>query len=271
MSHDDGMNQKNSLNPLNYMNGASSSSSFGVTFLNEIIRMLRRKKIIAGIIIAVLIPVAAVLLKGLAIGWDIAVIDREDLFRTALSLFTPLILPLVTIVLTADAFMDEQSKGNLRTSLLLPDVRSAHFMAKTGSVFAGALCMLFALWLSSVVSGIALPSRGEWLGSIAFGLLQSLASLLPVLIVLGFAALASQCFKSVGGMIIVLIGLYIISNILPLWLGNFSRLLPTAWLGFGVNIGYLAANTILTAAAGTVFWSAVTFGTAMLRFERRML
>jgi ABC-type transport system involved in multi-copper enzyme maturation permease subunit len=233
--------------------------------------MFRRKKIIAGVIVAVLIPVAAVLLKGLAIGWDITVINREDLFRTALSLFTPLILPLLTIILAADAFMDEHSKGSLRTSVLLPDVRSAHFMAKTGAAFSGAVCMLLALWLSSVISGIALPSRGEWLSSAAFGLLQCIASLLPVLIVLGFAALASQCFKSVGGMIFVLVGLYIVSNILPLWLGGFSRLLPTAWLGFGANIGYLAANSILTAAAGTVFWSAVTLGTALLRFERKMI
>jgi ABC-type transport system involved in multi-copper enzyme maturation permease subunit len=188
-------------------------SCFGITFKNELIRMFRRKKIIAGMIVAALIPIAAVLLKGLAIGWEITVINREDLFRTALSLFTPLVLPLFTIILAADAFMDEQSKGSLRTSVLLPDTRSAHFTAKTASAFAGAFFMVLALWLSSLVSGIAIPSRGEWLASAAFGLLQCLASLLPVLIVLGFAALATQCFKSVGGMIAVLLGLYIILKI----------------------------------------------------------
>lgn len=246
-------------------------SCFWITLKNELIRMFHRKKIIAGIVVTALIPILAVILKGVAIGWDIAVIYREDLLRTALSLFTPLVLPLFTIILAADAFVDEQSKGSLRTSVLLPDVRSAHFTAKAAGVFAGAFCMLITLWLSSLVSGLALPSRGEWLTSAAFGLLQCLASLLPVLIVLGFAALTAQLFKSVGGMIVVLIGLNIVLNILSLWLGGFSRLLPTAWLGFGANIGSLAANSILTAIAAAVFWSAITFGTAMLRFERRMV
>lgn len=92
--------------------------SFGITLKNELLRMTRRKKLLAGILISAIIPMLIVLANALSLGRNITLIYREDLIRTALSLFTPMILPLLAIVLVADAFIDEQSKGRFRGILL---------------------------------------------------------------------------------------------------------------------------------------------------------
>ena len=244
---------------------------FGITFKNEMIRMIHRRKLLTGILVAAIIPILIVLAKVLALGWDIPLIYREDLFRMALSLFTPMILPLFSIVLVADAFTDEHSKGSLKTSLLLPDSRTGHFMAKIISSVTGASAMLFALWFSSLVFGLILPSRGGWILSLGMGLLQCLASLLPIIVVLGFSSLASQTIKSGSGMILSLIGLTLVMRLLPLWLGDLSRILPTTWLGFGANIGYLPLASLLYALTGMLLWTVFTGGLALLRFESKMI
>ena len=245
--------------------------SFGITLKNELLRMTRRKKLLAGIIISAIIPILIVLANAPSLVRNITLIYREDLIRTALSLFTPMILPLLAIVLVADAFIDEQSKGSLKTTLLLPDTRNRHFTAKVISSFIGTSAMILTLWVFSIVSGLALPSRGGWLLSIGMGLLQSVASLLPIIMVTGFSVLVSQFIKSGSGMVFTLMGLSLLLKLLPLWVGDFSGILPTTWLGFGVNVGNLSITSILYALAVMLFWTVVSGGIAIIRFERKVM
>ena len=167
---------------------------FGITLKNELIRMIHRKKSLAGILIAAIIPMLIVLGKVLALGWNVTLIYREDLFRMSLFLFTPLM-----------------------------------------------------------------------------GLLQGLSSLLPIIMVLGFSVLASQYIKSGSGMILAMIGLALVMRLLPLWFGDLNSILPTTWLGFGDNIGYLSPSNILYALAIMLLWVVFTNGLAMYRFERKMV
>ncbi len=245
--------------------------TFVITVQNEWIRMTHRKKLLAGVIVAFSIPVLLVLAKVLALGWQATLLYREDLFRLALSLFTPLILPLFAVALAADAFIDEQSKGSLKTTALLPDSRAGHFCAKIFSGLAGASVMMLALWLASLLAGLVLPSRGSWIGALAIGLLQGLASLLPIIVVLGFSVLASQYMKSGSGMILALIGLAILMKLSPLWLGNLSSMMPTVWLGFGANVHYLSLGSLLTVLWGILLWSVFTYGLAFMRFRLKRI
>lgn len=245
--------------------------TFVITFQNELIRLYRRKKLIAGVVAAAFIPFGAVLLKVLTLGWQPTLIYREDLFRLALSILTPLVLPLFALGLTTDAFMEEQAKGSLKTSVLLPDTRTGHFAAKVLSCFTGTSLMMAALWLSSLISGMLLPSRGGYMLSLGIGLLQGTASLLPILMVLGFSSLASQWIKSASGMMLTLIGLALVMNLSPLWIGNLSTILPTNWLGFGSNIAYISTSALFQALSGMLLWTVFSGGLALLRFERRML
>jgi ABC-type transport system involved in multi-copper enzyme maturation permease subunit len=245
--------------------------TFSITLKNEWIRMTHRKKLLAGVVVAILIPVLLVVAKVLALGWQTTLIYRDDLFRLALSLFTPLILPLFSAALAADAFIDEQSKGSLKTTVLLPDSRVGHFCAKIIIGFAGAAVMMLALWLASLLAGFVLPSRGSWIGVLAIGLLQGLASLLPIIVVLGFSVLASQFMKSGSGMILALIGLALIMKLSPLWLGDLSSMIPTVWLGFGANVHYLSLGSLLTVLWGILLWSVFTYGLAFMRFRLKRI
>ena len=242
---------------------------FGITFQNELIRMFHRKKLVTGLAVAALIPMVIVLAKILALGWNTTFIYREDLFRLALSLYTPLILPLFSIVLTADAFIEEQSGGSLKTTLLLPDSRSGHFWAKLAGAFAGTAGMILSLWFFSAVFSLALPSRGGWLPSLGLGLLQGLASLLPIPVVIGFSVLASQFIKSGSGMVLALIGLSVAMKLIPLWLSDLNGILPAAYLGFGANIAGLQPASVMHAAGVMLLWAVFTCGLAIMYFERK--
>lgn len=245
--------------------------SFTITFKNELIRMVHRKRIFAGLLVAAGIPILIVLAKVLALGWNITLLYREDLFRLALSFYTPFILPLFAIILIADTFNDEQSKGSLKTSILLPDSRSGHFMAKMAGSFSGVSGMVLSLWFFSIVMGLLLPSRGAWFLSICMGFIQSLASLLPIIMVLGFAVLASQFTRSGSGMVLLLILLSLVMRLIPLWIGDLNRLLPTSWLGFGSNISSLPLSSSFYAVAVMLLWSIFTSGLALFHFERKII
>lgn len=251
--------------------GGLNMNSFVTTLGNELTRLFHRKKLMAGVLTAALIPLAIVLIKALALGWSTTLLYREDLFRVALSLFTPLILPLFSVVLCADAFMDEQSKGSLKTSLLLPDTRWGHFIAKIISTFIASATMMLSLWFFTLVSGLLLPSDGGWLRTLGIGLLQSVASLLPILMVIGFSVLATQLFKSGSGMVLSLVGLAFVMKISPLWLGDLNGILPATWLGFGANITYLSFASFLYALAVMILWTVFTSGLGYLRFEKKMV
>ncbi len=245
--------------------------TFGITFKNEFIRMLHRKKIYAGMIVAAIIPLAVVAVNILALGWNNAIIYSEDLFRLALGIFTPLILPIFAVSLVADTFIDEQSKGSMRMSVLMPDSRTGHFAAKIVCSITGAALMMLALWLSNILFGLLLPSRGQWLLSAGYSVLQALGSLFPILVVIGFSVLGAQLFKSSSGLLVTLIGLALAMNMSRLWLGRFNGFLPVNWLGAGADFIYLPIGNLLITLSSMLLWTVFTCGIALLRFERRMV
>lgn len=245
--------------------------TFVITFKNEFVRMLHRRKIYAGMIVAAIIPLAVVAANVLALGWNNAVIYSEDLFRLALGVFTPLILPLFAVSLVADAFIDEQSKGSMRMSILMPDSRTGHFAAKITCVFTGALAIMMTLLLASILFGLVLPSRGEWLLSAGNSILQAAGSLFPILVVIGFSVLGTQLFKSSSGLMLALIGLAFVMDLSRLWLGGLKGLLPVNWLGAGANFIYLPIGSLILTLSSMLLWTVFTCGIALLRFERRMV
>lgn len=245
--------------------------TFGITLKNEFIRMLHRKKIYAGMIVAAIIPLAVVAANVLTLGWNNAAVYREDLFRLALGVFTPLILPLFAVSLVADTFIDEQSKGSMRMSVLMPDSRTGHFSAKIVCAFAGTTGMMLILWLSNIIFGLILPSRGGWLLSLGITILQALSSLLPILVVIGFSVLGAQILKSSSGLLLSLIGLALVMNMSRLWVGSFSGFLPVNWLGAGASFIYLPVGSLLVTLSSMLLWTVFTCGIALLRFERRMV
>ncbi len=251
--------------------GGKNMKTFRVTFINEFFRMLHRKKMYAGMIVAVIIPLTVVAANVLALGWNNSVVYREDLFRLALGLFTPLILPLFAVSLVADAFIDEQSKGSMRMSVLMPDSRTGHFAAKIICTIAGSAMMMLALWLSNLIFGLILPSRGGWLLSVINSLLQALGSLIPIFVVIGFSVLGAQLLKSTSGLLLSLIGLALVMNMSRLWLGGLNGFLPVSWLGAGANFIYLPIGSLLVTLSMMLLWTVFTCGIALLRFERRII
>lgn len=245
--------------------------TFGITFINEFVRMLHRRKLYAGMIIAAIIPLAVVAANVFALGWNNAVIYSEDLFRLVLGIFTPLILPLFTVSLVSDAFIDEQLKGSMRISILMPDSRSGHFAAKTMCAFAGVSAMMLTLWLANILFGLFLPSRGGWLLSAGNSILQAVGSLFPILVVIGFSVLGTQIIKSSSGLILALIGLALVMDLSRLWLGSLNGFLPVNWLGAGANFIYLPIWNLLLTLSSMLLWTVFTCGIALLRFERRMV
>lgn len=245
--------------------------SFGITFRNEFIKMLHRKKLYAGMIIAAVIPLAVVAANVLALGWNNAVVYREDLFRLVLGVYTPLILPLFAVSLVADAFTDEQSKGSMRMTILMPDSRTGHFAAKVACAVAGALTMLLTLWTANLAFGLILPSRGNWLLSVGMSILQALGSLFPILVVIGFSVLGAQIIKSASGLLLTLIGLALAMDISRLWIGELNGFLPVNWLGVGAGFIYLPIGSLLITLLSMLLWTVFTCGLALLRFERRMV
>ena len=245
--------------------------TFAITFKNEFLLMLHRKKLITGMIVAAIIPMAVALANVHALGWNQGLVFREDLFRLVLDVFTPLILPLFAISLVSDAFTDEQAKGSMRMSVLMPDSRTGHFAAKITSAVAGASLMMLSLLLSTQLFSLVLPSRGGWLLSVGNAVLQALGSLFPIFVVIGFSVLGTQFLKSSSGLFLALVGRAMVMNLSRLWLGNLNDFLPVKWLGAGANFIYLPFGSLCVTLLTMLLWTVFTCGIALVRFERRMV
>lgn len=242
---------------------------FLITLTNEIEKMAKRRKWVAGMIVAMLIPLIPVVGDWLSSGVFTNLLWREDLYRISLSLFTPLLLPLFVIAMTADAFAAGKQGDSLRTSLLMPESRIGQFVAKTLSVVTGSAAILAAMGLSSIVFGLLLPTRGTMLTALVTGLMQLIVSLLPVIMLTAFAALAAQFLKSGSSVVLMLIAASLLLRMLPIWIDNISRVLPTSYVGYGA--GYIGLSSLIFATVVMLGWTVMAGGIAMMRFEKRMI
>lgn len=130
---------------------------------------------------------------------------------------------------------------------------------------------MLALWLASIILGLALPSRGGWLQSAGYSVIQAAGSLLPILMVTGFAAMGTQFVKSSSGLFLSMVGLVLIMKMILILADGLYYFLPVSWLGYGANIINVPAPSLLCSIASMLLWTVFSGGIALLRFERRMV
>ncbi|MEI7026238.1 ABC transporter permease [Paenibacillus sp. y28] len=232
-------------------------------FINELMLLYYRKKIVAFGVISILLPVAMSLVLT-SVQPLLGLIGMTQGFPVQmLTLYTGIWLPLFIMLVTADLFPAEIAGRTLKLALLRPSSRLQVFASKAAALGAvtGALLVLLGLvtflctWLAGA-SG-SLPDGLNMIGAYAAALVSMLA-LSALFIAVG------QFFKSAGGFMISALILYGAAKLAPFWAPAFAAFSPTAytswhelWLSPIVGAGklwtsglFLISSTLLFLAVG---------------------
>jgi ABC-2 type transport system permease protein len=236
-----------------------------VSVMNEVEKLLSRKKTIVFLVISALIPVlAAVALLFFRSRLGIAPLGAGEFPVWILGTFTGLLLPLFVCMTAVDLFTGELSDRTLKIVLLRPVSRLKIYLSKIIAISIYILINLGGIFLISLIGGAFL----EWSDGSVFALVKALAAyaaaFLPMLLIGILSVFVSQFFKSSSGALAFCILLYFASKVASFVFPGIGRLLVTSfndwhmlWLSSPVVLGsiiniflFILSYSIIFLAAG---------------------
>lgn len=239
-------------------------------YLNELLLMLYRKKMIVFIVVSAILPVLlAVSLNALQPYLGLLAVSSS--FPIALlSIYTGLWIPLYILTVTADLFPAEVAARTLKLSLLRPNSRFQVFSAKLAAIGTGIALILLVLGIMTFICNLfsgTMLSAAE-----GFHFVEAyVAAFIAMIAIAALFACMAQFFKSASGFIVAGIIFYAAAKIVPFIFSSFSAFSPTAytdwhmlWLSPTVSAGKL-----LTSGSFLVSSCMLFFTLGYYRFDKK--
>jgi len=241
---------------------------------NETAKFFTHKKYIVFMVIGVAVSVfwsflGNMITAGLsALSGQMLYIELGFTPTSSLPLFGNVLLPFLIFMGAADLFTAEFSDATIKASLIRPISRHKLYIAKVAAIFFYTALYLAVILAVGIVTGLisgAVRTPGALFGAIgAYAL-----TLVPMLVMIVFAAIVALSFSSGSLVMFLLIVLLLSLYALPLFLPWIADLLFTnylmwysLWLGSAPAFGRMLNICLILFGYGAVF----TFG-GMLLFE----
>ena len=234
--------------------------------INEIYKILSKKKFVLLMGASVIITIAAAVINMLSFNnLGIFVINNQSLPVVVLNLLASLLLPLFIIMITSDLFSGEISDNSIVMSLVRPISRNKLYISKILSIgfitFAFLLSTFIVAFAVSLLSG----NFGEIISKMPSNLLSYVTAVIPMLLIAIIAAFIAQFTKSGGMTVVLLILLSILMSSASIFLPQIVSFLPTTYLTWyqnfysGVNFSIVLNEFLYILAYGIIFMFAGTY------------
>lgn len=210
-------------------------SAFSAAYLGELSKLLRRKKyivfLIIGIVICLLWAFIGNALPGLIGRYGRFFINLTPTPMGVLPFFLQVLIPLLIFMGATDLITTEGAEHTMKAMLCRPVGRFKLYTSKLLVIMTYVLIYLLCVFLISTILNQLL---GRPLGPFEiFTALISYALALPTLAVLAsFAALVALIGRSATLTMLLLVVLYLIMSILPIFFPILSELLFTSYIGW---------------------------------------
>ncbi|MCL2372091.1 MAG: ABC transporter permease [Defluviitaleaceae bacterium] len=240
--------------------------SFHSAYRNELTKLFLRKKYIVFLVIGLIICIGWAALAFVAAG----LMNRSagmffNLTPTpmgALPIFLQFILPLLIFMGATDLITSEGSDGTMKGSIFCPVEKWKLYTAKIAAIMVYVIIYLTCIY---AISTILNQTMGNALdaGQLFNAFMSYLLALPPLLVLATFAAFVALLVRSSTLVMLLLIGSYLLLNVLPLFSPIFSELIFTSYLGWhrlwvGILPGAsrLAHMVVILLSYGAVFYIA---------------
>ncbi|MDD2216156.1 MAG: ABC transporter permease [Eubacteriales bacterium] len=235
--------------------------TFTASLQNELEKIAAKKKFLVFLIIEILICLLCGIIN-LAIGKVSSGMISTSLIlsnmpMTMLSFFIQIYIPLVVFMAACDLFAVEIHDGTIRATMMRPVNRFKQYFSKVAAVLILAGVYIVTLFLvTTIIKGIGAHSAA----GLGINLLAYVLDMIPLIVLVLFAAMLNQFFNSpslsIILCIILLIGFYIIGIIVP----ETSGLLFTGymqwhnlWLGVTIPFHAMISKIGILLGYGMIF------------------
>jgi hypothetical protein len=194
--------------------------SFKATYLNEMDKMYRKKKLIVLVLLTILaITIGQLTVSGVRFQFGIRASGSGQFPILVLSVLINTLLPLFTVLMSIDIFSGEFSSNTMKVSLLRPVSRLKLFSAKIAAIATFILASLLLVMVLSVLTGIIFNASELSILFLAKVFLAYILSVLPVLIFTLLIVILTNVFKSGTSVfflsVLIFLGFKVISIIYP--------------------------------------------------------
>jgi ABC-2 type transport system permease protein len=225
---------------------------------NELEKLFSKNVTRLAIITAVLLPLLVNLLANKLTIADWMGLPSENIHYSMLDIFIKGVLPIYSFMAAAILFTGEAEKG-----MLIPVRPISRFELFCSKALAIALMLglqLVIAWLSLIISGVLFGQRIQLAAAFA-SLGAFLVSLVPLMVLTGFAILLATLLKSSITAITSMIVLYIVMLILPFVMPGSLYLFPSSYLDWymgwqgNVSIKWLIETVTYLCSAFALFFT----------------
>ncbi|WP_068618619.1 ABC transporter permease [Paenibacillus tuaregi] len=247
-------------------------SNWKSAYVNELVLMMYRKKVVIIAVFSAILPVlAALLMRSLQPLLGLFAVSSSFPVEM-LGLFTSVWLPLVMLTLTADLFPQEVSGRTLKLILIRPVTRLQVFLGKVAALATviGAL-----LVISGLVSYLCMAAAGTSAGfsEVLLTAKAYLAGYGAMLAILTLFVFVAQFFKSVSGYILVMISLYAAIKLAPFLNSSIAAFSPASYTGWHLLwlSPYVSGSRLLTGALFLTASCVLFLSLGYYKFDRKDL
>lgn len=239
-------------------------AGFRVAFINETVKLLKKKEIIAAAILSILaVIIGQVAVTAIKHGFGLRVVGNTEFPFMVLSLIIYTILPLFAIFVAIDMFNGEFSSNTMKITLTRPVSRLGVYSAKvsTLALFIAAN-LLFVMVLSLLAGFLFNPSSVSLLGIIRVFLSYS-ATFLPIFIFGLLVVLLTNIVRAGLAVFFLSILVFIVLNFLGIFFSHYSSFFITSmfdwyslWISDTINGFKIFRQILIMLGSGIMFFTA---------------
>lgn len=237
---------------------------FRAAFLNEIDKLLKKKKIFA----AALLSIVAVVIGQIAVtiinsSWGLRFAGSTEFPLVVLSVFSYTLLPLFSAFVVIDMFSGEFSSNTMKITLTRPVSRFDVFCAKATAVACFILAnLIFVMILSLAAGAIFNPSSQGALGVVRV-ILSYLSMFWPVFTVSILVVVISNVIRSGVAAFFVSVLVFIGLIFLGIFFSRYSSFFVTStfrwyqlWISDSMDLFKILRQFFIMLGCGIMFFTA---------------
>lgn len=204
---------------------------FKATFINEIEKLYKKKKVMVAIITSfVFIVIGQLVILGLRNNFGLRGTSNMEFPILVLSGIVNTILPLFTALVTIDSFSSEFSKNTMKIALTHPITRFKFYTAKLMAIMVFILTNLVFVMIFSIIAGIIFNSNTFSLNGFLKILISYLVTVFPMVVFAILIALLSNILRSGIVVFFLSILIFICLKALGIFFPQYSGILITSML-----------------------------------------
>ena len=204
---------------------------FKATYINEVERMLKRKKAVVTVILSLLVIIAGqVLFSSLRNGLGIRIGNSTEFSLSVLSVLSVYILPLFASLLAIDIFAGEYSQNTMKILVFRPVSRFGIFLAKIAAIATFVIANIVLVMLLSIIVGSIFNNVDFSALNFARILIAYAVTILPVMTLVLFIVLLSNILKNGAAVFFLTILAFIALKVLSIVFSDYSGIMLVSQL-----------------------------------------